>query len=44
MSTGNYIIISNVGEFRVGGNYLKDGEKWVRGTYYTDGKEKKYGF
>jgi hypothetical protein len=41
--TGNYIYIDSNGEFQVGEIYLKDGDKWERGTEYnTDGTEEKY--
>ncbi len=43
VTTGNYIQIFWDGNFRVGERYLKDGEKWYRGTWYmTDGSEQKY--
>ncbi len=41
--TGNYIQISVDGVFRVGERYMKDGDKWVRGTQYNlDGTEEQY--
>ncbi len=41
--TGNYIDIRSNGTFYVGEMYLKDEEKWERGTQYdTDGTEEQY--